>query len=272
MRVYQTTSQQTVFDAALVVYGSLDDGLKMLLEDNPEIVLEDGSVAQFGAMYRTRKDVVDERVVRRLSGVPVATGASGGSSGAWVSPQLVPWTTAQDQVWQLPSSVPGGGAGVRPDNFSEEINPGDDNFEVYSQYGGVNKKTKLSKTGPRIVSVNYIPQSTGNTQHLNAVLTDPNGDVWFVSGAGVGVKLNGGGTAQVVEWHVEEVWVSGVNVAFTFNLPPSATDLKEKVMVFRSGVKMRYASDWTRAASGQMTLAIPAQNEPIEIYIHKSLI
>jgi hypothetical protein len=271
MRAYQSGSQQTIFDVALVCYGSLE-GLAWLLADNPEVLQSDGTLAQFGATYRTRKEVVDARVVSRLLRLPVATGATSDSSGAWLNAQVVPWVTAQDTVWQMPTVGASGSAGARPDYFQEEANPTDANFEVYSQHSGVNRKAKLSKVGPRIAAVSFVPAVSGNTQSLNTVVTDPNGDVWFISGTGGAVKLNSGGTAQVVNWHVAEQWVTGSTVTWAFTLPNSASDLKEKVMLFRNGTKMRYFSDWTRTVSGGIALAIDAQNEVFEIYIHQSLI
>lgn len=272
MRAYQSTSQQTVFDAALVVYGTLDGGLERLLRDNPEALLANGTIAQFGATYRTGREPVDARVANKLANVPIATGATADDSGAWLNAQVVPWVTANDPVWQLPSLVPGASSGARPDYFGEETDPTDDNFEVYSQKGGVNKRARLSKVGPRIAAVNFVPSANGNTAHLNTVVTDPNGDVYFISGTGSAVKLNSGGTAQAAEWAVYEQWASGSTVAWSFTLPSTTADLKEKVMLFKGGLKLRYGSDWTRNLAGAVALVVPADNEVFEIYIHKSLV
>ncbi len=45
--------------------------------------------------------------------------------------------------------------------------------------------------------VNYIPLATGNTNNLNSFVTDPNGQVWYISRDGKGIPFSGGGNAQL---------------------------------------------------------------------------
>jgi hypothetical protein len=87
-----------------------------------------------------------------------------------------------------------GQGGVRPDQFVEELNPNNGNFEVYSQKGGINRKATLENLKkyytPKISrSIVYIPTISGNTQNLMEIVQDPNGDVWYISSTGEGIKM-----------------------------------------------------------------------------------
>lgn len=85
---------------------------------------------------------------------------------------------------------------VRPDQFPEELNPSDVNFEIYSQFNGVNSKTKPSSLAPlygaKIVftPIAYVPTSTGNSMNYNQFVEDPNGDQWFIDIDGKGLNLS----------------------------------------------------------------------------------
>lgn len=50
MKTYKSDNSQTVFDVAMLRYGSLD-GLATLLADNPALVLNDGTIAQYGVTH-----------------------------------------------------------------------------------------------------------------------------------------------------------------------------------------------------------------------------
>lgn len=50
MKVFKSDNSQSVFDVAMLQYGGLQ-GLALLLADNPGLILEDGTVSQFGISY-----------------------------------------------------------------------------------------------------------------------------------------------------------------------------------------------------------------------------
>lgn len=85
-------------------------------------------------------------------------------------------------------------AQVKPNEFSEETNPTNSNFEVYSQKGGVNRRASLDnlkKYFTPIVfgSVDYVPTPSGNASNRMQFVVDPNGGRWYIDKSGVAIGL-----------------------------------------------------------------------------------
>lgn len=95
-------------------------------------------------------------------------------------------------------------AQVRPNDFVEELNPTNANFEVYSQKGGVNRRASLLNLkryfAPAIGGdIAYVPTPFGNATNRMQVVTDPNGDTWYIDSEGAAKKLTDNwGTQKVV--------------------------------------------------------------------------
>jgi hypothetical protein len=84
---------------------------------------------------------------------------------------------------------------VDPKDFPVEANPSQSNFEFYTRKTGQNKKATFDgvRKGmlPCIKTVSYIPASSGNTSDKGCVVTDTNGDIWYIDGAGDAVLVGG---------------------------------------------------------------------------------
>lgn len=89
-------------------------------------------------------------------------------------------------------------AQVKPNLFTEELNPTDANFEVYSQKNGINRRAKVSnlaKTiGPLIeaTAVGFTPTASGNTTHLRKFVLDPFGNWYFIDHLGNAILIRRG--------------------------------------------------------------------------------
>lgn len=95
---YTSNNQQTIFDVALMVYGSIE-GLLYLIEDNPEIIKGDGTIAQFGATYQIREAIINPVVLEQMQSVIPATGQEEPSSGPWTAPDGSIWVTPDGRQW-----------------------------------------------------------------------------------------------------------------------------------------------------------------------------
>jgi hypothetical protein len=84
---------------------------------------------------------------------------------------------------------------VDPKDFPVEANPSQSNFEFYTRKTGQNKKATFDgvRKGmlPCIKTVSYIPASSGNTSDKGCVVTDTNGDIWYIDGLGNAVLVGG---------------------------------------------------------------------------------
>lgn len=92
---------------------------------------------------------------------------------------------------------------VKPNNFVEELNPSNSNFEVYSQKGGVNRRASLANLKRYFVpeiggNIGYVPTPFGNANNRMQVVTDPNGDTWYIDADGAAKKLTDNWGAQKV--------------------------------------------------------------------------
>jgi len=93
---------------------------------------------------------------------------------------------------------------VKPNEFVEELNPSNSNFEVYSQKSGVNRRASLANLKRYFVpaiggTIGYVPTPTSNPNNRMQVVTDPNGDTWYIDAEGTAKKLTDNwGTQKVV--------------------------------------------------------------------------
>lgn len=67
VRSYQSSQMQTMFDVALQHYGSIQDGLAFLLNDNKHIIDEHGKLYHGATTVNIRKDTNDNRILKYLS-------------------------------------------------------------------------------------------------------------------------------------------------------------------------------------------------------------
>jgi hypothetical protein len=265
--IYHSLLEQSLFDVALMQYGSLDGGVQRLFEDNPELVQAGGVVSMFGSVYKVRKgSPSDARMREEMQRIVPVTEGGIDNLAVWVNPAYAPWVTPQAQYYAAPDYS--GVSGVRPDQFTEELNPTDANFEVYSQKGGQTRRTKLSRVGPGIAEVQYVPVTTGNQANLNTVVVDPNDAVWFIAGNGAAVKLSGG-AAQSTNEVREQKWVAGYGFTCTAALPQ--TDVHARLKIYRNGVKLVFGLAFTlnyATNAVELNTSYPAaDNELFEVFI-----
>jgi hypothetical protein len=141
---------------------------------------------------------------------------------------------------------------VKPSNFSEEANPNNTNFEVYSQKGGVNKRASLLNLkryfAPLVFgTISYVPATSGNPSNRMEFVTDPDGATWYIDANGAAIKLSGTG-GGLWTWQTT-VYTVGQSV-FTVTTPPPS-DLK-KIRVLRNGLEYRLGT--TGCTSCQVAL------------------
>lgn len=98
-RQYISNSQQTVFDVALMHYGSVA-GLAYLLADNPDLVQTDGTILQFTVAHKIQRYVaVDERIKTRMLALVPCTEGGKPDEGTWITEDGQDWTTDDNQSW-----------------------------------------------------------------------------------------------------------------------------------------------------------------------------
>jgi hypothetical protein len=104
---------------------------------------------------------------------------------------------------------------VKPNEFVEELNPSNSNFEVYSQKGGVNRRASLANLKRYFVpaiggNIGYVPTPFGNANNRMQVVTDPNGDTWYIDADGAAKKLTDNWGSQKV---VRDATLTGGGIA-----------------------------------------------------------
>jgi hypothetical protein len=96
---FKSGATQTIFDVALHQYGGLA-GLAWLLEDNPGLILENGTVEQFRVAHLVRPAAFANRQLKaammRLK--PASEGPKGGSE-AWITDDGQDWITDDGVAW-----------------------------------------------------------------------------------------------------------------------------------------------------------------------------
>jgi len=98
-QVYYSNGQQTVFDVALMQYGSVG-GLMQLLTDNPGLIQTNGVVTQFRISHRiTRSVATDIRLKPKMLALVPST--EGGAKGQqpWITINGNSWITEDDKAW-----------------------------------------------------------------------------------------------------------------------------------------------------------------------------
>lgn len=97
--VYYSNGQQTVFDVALMQYGSVG-GLIQVLKDNPGLVLSGGSIQQFRITHRIRPEYAsDKRLKPKMLALVPATEGGKKSNQPWITEAGNPWITNDDKPW-----------------------------------------------------------------------------------------------------------------------------------------------------------------------------
>ena len=157
-------------------------------------------------------------------------------------------------------------AQVKPSTFQEETNPTDDNFETYSQKGGVNRRAKLSSIakfiGPLVEStpISFTPPASGNTNYLRKFVLDPNGNWHFIDALGNAFLVKAA-PAKVYE---EFTGVTGSTITPTGAIP--ASNRNWRINLYRSGIRLQYIKDFT-ISGGAINLVLAAQNEDFTLII-----
>jgi hypothetical protein len=66
--------------------------------------------------------------------------------------------------------------------------PGTTTF-IYTSEDGTNTSIDLAPIDVNLTPINYVPAASGNTQNLNSIVVDPNGDIWVIDSAGDAKKI-----------------------------------------------------------------------------------
>ncbi len=117
----------------------------------------------------------------------------------------------------------------KPSDFTEETSPNNNNFEVYSQYNGVNRKAglynlkKYFTVNVNTTPIDYTPTATGNTANLMEMVTDSLGDNYFIDADGDSFIMgsSGGGSGSLDSMIV----TIGNGGSAIYNLPFSDGDI-----------------------------------------------
>lgn len=97
--VYYSNVQQTVFDVALMQYGSVG-GLAILLADNPDLVRDNGAVRQFRINHKVQPSrATDLRLKRRMLPLVPATAGAPLDNQPWITEAEQPWITQAEEPW-----------------------------------------------------------------------------------------------------------------------------------------------------------------------------
>lgn len=97
-------------------------------------------------------------------------------------------------------------AQVKPNEFTEETDPENSNFEVYSQKGGVNRRASLYNLKRYFTAaiepsaIGYVPAASGNpSSEYGKFVVDPNGDRWYIDMTGASFLIYSESEALGVE-------------------------------------------------------------------------
>jgi hypothetical protein len=61
---------------------------------------------------------------------------------------------------------------------------------IYTSEDGTNTTIDLAPIDVNLTPVDYIPSESGNTQNLNSIVVDPNGDIWVIDFQGDAKKID----------------------------------------------------------------------------------
>jgi hypothetical protein len=98
--IYQSNVSQTIFDVALGAYGSVE-GLLFILQDNPQLLQQDGTIAQFRIEHKIRKNVAVNKEVKSFLPYPypATEGNNTNSFTFWIEDDGRIWTNDNNQGW-----------------------------------------------------------------------------------------------------------------------------------------------------------------------------
>lgn len=130
--------------------------------------------------------------------------------------------------------VSGLSAQVRPDFFTEETNPTNSNFEVYSQKNGVNRRASLANLRKYFSAQNItgsMPLPSGNPEGMRnkMIYVTADSSIYYVDWNGVSQKINtagtgGGGGDQIVSFfrNTDTLYLATADSMYSLVLPAAA--------------------------------------------------
>ena len=118
-------------------------------------------------------------------------------------------------LWVLSKAQPNF-AIIDPESFTQETNPNNSNFQIFSKINGAWKRTsfddfrKNAMVKVQTTPITYTPSLTGNSLNLGEVVRTPNSDVYLIDGFGNAMLIwdndggtgGGGGTADNLGNHI----------------------------------------------------------------------
>lgn len=138
----------------------------------------------------------------------------------------------------------------KPNDFPEQTTASGLD-EIYSQYNNSAVRIKFSTARKyfapdvKLVASSTVPSTTGNAER-NAVITDPNGDIWFIDWNGDAIRIQQGG---ITEYDFEANY-TGVNITIP------GLSLLSRYYVYRSGILLRPGNDYT-VSGNTLSFTIP---------------
>lgn len=96
--IYISGALQSVFDVSLTEYGGVG-GLALLLKDNPDLVLSDGSMRQFRQSHFIQKNAFINLKTKAAMLILKPQSEGSHDSGAWITDGGEDWWTDDNQSW-----------------------------------------------------------------------------------------------------------------------------------------------------------------------------
>lgn len=107
----------------------------------------------------------------------------------------------------------------------------------------------------------FTPASTGNTSNYSEFVTAPNGDVYYIDWQGRAILLNSSASADL--WS-EEYFSNITGNTITATGPLPNTNTARRIVVYRTGVKLREGVDYAVSAN-TITLVVGGLSEAFTI-------
>lgn len=132
--------------------------------------------------------------------------------------------------------------------------------EIYSQYNDTAVRIKFSTArkyfapDAQMIASSTIPSTTGNTER-NVILTDPNGDIWFIDWNGDAIRLDQ--PSGLVEYDFQASF-TGTSVTIP------GLSLLPNYHVYRTGVLLRKTNDYTQSGN-TLSFTVPFVGEHLRV-------
>lgn len=160
----------------------------------------------------------------------------------------------------------------KPNNFPFESNPSQLNFEFYSQFNDVKKRTDFNSLrkniSPKIqaATIGYTPTATNNPSNdwMKFVKT-ANGDLYYIDGVGDSVFFAQGSESGVSQTFFNR---NGYTVVSAVTFPSD----NKKMSVERNGLKQSLNNDFTITNSTTITFVLELEDETVKIITSSSII